>query len=331
MPKNNTKIVVTRTPLRISFFGGGTDIDYFYKKTIGEVFSTTINKYIYVTVKDHGEIFAQKYRLNYSISERKNNINKIKNNIIRETLKYLKIKRPLYISSVGDLPNKSGLGSSSSFTVGLIKALCELEGKSISKKKLAEMACHIEIKILKNPIGKQDQYAAAYGGANHFTFLKNSNVKIKSKKEYDNFIKLILKNSLLLYTGITRNASAILSEQKQSKNNFIKLLKIKKICTNFIKNKKKLNLEDFIKNLENSWKIKKDLSKKTTNSRIEKIYNLAKINGARGVKLLGAGGGGFFLIVLKNKEKKFFSRAMSKFKILELSFEKYGSKVIFKN
>ena len=159
------------------------------------------------------------------------------------------------------MPNKSGLGSSSSFTVGLIKALCELEGKSISKR-LAEMACHIEIKILKNPIGKQDQYAATYGGVNHFTFLKNSNVKIKSKKEYDDFIKLILKNSLLLYTGITRNASAILSEQKQSKNNFIKLLKIKKNLYKFLKNKKKLKLEDFIKNLENSWKIKKDLSKK---------------------------------------------------------------------
>jgi D-glycero-alpha-D-manno-heptose-7-phosphate kinase len=209
------KIVVTRTPLRISFFGGGTDISSFYKKYSGDIFSTTINKYIYVTVKEHGKIFSEKYRLNYSISERKKKINDIKNNIIKETIRHLKIHRPLYISSVGDLPSKSGLGSSSSFTVGLIKALYEFESKKISKKELAELACKIEIDILKNPIGKQDQYAAAFGGLNHIAFFKNSGVKVNYKKNYIKFIKKIFDNSLLLYTGITRKASDILAAQKK--------------------------------------------------------------------------------------------------------------------
>lgn len=325
------KLVVTKTPLRISFFGGGTDIDYFYKKKFGEVFSTTIDKYIYVTVKEHSNIFAQKYRLNYSVSERKNDIKSIKNNIIRETLKYLKIDRPLYISSIGDLPNKSGLGSSSSFIVGLIKALFELEGKIITKKKLAEMACYIEIKVLKNPIGKQDQYAAAYGGVNHYSFLKNSEVKITSKKIYVNFIKKIFKNSMLLYTGITRNSSEILGAQKKEKHTFENLLKIKKICNEFINTKKnQINLNTFIKYLERSWQIKKDITKKMTNPRIDKIYKLLEIYGARGIKLLGAGGGGFFFFIVEKKKRNDLVKNLSNYKILDLNYESQGSRVILK-
>lgn len=326
------KIVVTRTPLRISFFGGGTDISSFYKKYSGDIFSTTINKYIYVTVKEHGKIFSQKYRLNYSISERKKNINDIKNNIIRETIRYLKIHRPLYISSVGDVPNKSGLGSSSSFTVGLIKALYELESKKISKKELAELACKIEIEILKNPIGKQDQYAAAYGGLNHISFFKNSRVKVSYKKNYIKFIKKIFNNSLLLYTGITRNASDILAAQKKQKEVFDKLIRIKKICNEFIKIKnKKLSLKIFQDYLDESWKIKKDLTNKISNYKINKIYRLSKLNGAKSLKLLGAGGGGFFFILIDKNKKKLFKKNMSKYKFLDLKYENEGSKVILSN
>lgn len=329
MKKN---IVVTKTPLRLSFFGGGTDINTFYKKNPGEVFSTTINKYIYVTVKEHGKIFDEKYRLNYSISERKKKIDDITNNIIRETIRYLKIDRPLYISSVGDLPIQSGLGSSSSFTVGLIKALHELESKKISKKKLAELACKIEIKILKNPIGKQDQYAASYGGINHITFLKNSKVDVKYKKNYVKFIKKLFENSLLLYTGITRNASDILAIQKKQKNVPEKLMKIKKICSNFLKiENKKLSLNIFQKYLDESWKIKKDLTNKTSNHKIDKIYRLSKLNGAKSLKLLGAGGGGFFFVIIKKKNKKKFKKKMSKFTLYDLAYESDGSKIILSN
>ena len=323
--------VVTKTPLRISFFGGGTDISSFYKKYNGEVFSTTINKYIYVTVKEHGEIFSEKYRLNYFVSENKKKINDIKNNIIRETIKYLKIDRPLYISSVGDLPNKSGLGSSSSFTVGLIKALYEFESKKISKKNLAELACRIEIEVLKNPIGKQDQYAAAFGGVNCITFLKNSKVKVNFKKKYENFIKELFKNSLLLYTGITRNASKILNVQQKEPDILNKLTEIKKVCNNFLKIKNKdLSIDLFRKHLEKSWEIKKNLTKTTTNSIIDRIHKDAKLNGAKSLKLLGAGGGGFFLVIIDKINKKKFKKKMIKYKILDLKYENMGSRVILK-
>ena len=166
------KLVISKTPLRVSFFGGGTDIENYYLKKNGKVISTTIDKYVYVTIKEHGELFRRNFRLNYSKSENKNTLSKIENNIIRETLRIMKIKRPLYISSISDIPDRTGLGSSSSFTVGLIKALYAFEGKKISKKNIAELACKIEINILRNPIGKQDQYAATYGGLNSITFKK---------------------------------------------------------------------------------------------------------------------------------------------------------------
>ena len=176
------KTIITRTPLRISFFGGGSDIKKFYSKKRGMVISSTIDKFIYVTIKKHGKTFDEKYRLNYQKSENVNNVNNIKNNIIRESLKYLKITEPLYISTIADIPSMSGLGSSSSFTVGLLKGLFALKNKKISKKKLAELACKIEIDLLKSPIGKQDQYAAAYGGINKFVFYKK-NVQVYSLKK----------------------------------------------------------------------------------------------------------------------------------------------------
>ncbi len=323
------KIVVTKTPLRISFFGGGTDIAFFYKKYNGDVLSTTINKYIYVTVKEHGNIFNQTYRLNYSTSERKKKLSMIKNDIIRECLKIVKIRRPIYISTVGDVPNSSGLGSSSSFAIGLLKALHKFESKKISKKDLAELACKVEINILKNYIGKQDQYAAAYGGLNHFSFKKNSKIIIKKKNSHISFLKFLFKNSLLLYTGVTRNASDILKSQKK-RESLKKLKLIKKLCNEFLKIKKNnLNLKIFCDFINNSWKIKSKLSNKTSNKKIDKIFNLCKKNGAQGLKLLGAGGGGFFFLIINEKEKKLFKKNLIKYKFLDLEYEPYGSRVIY--
>jgi D-glycero-alpha-D-manno-heptose-7-phosphate kinase len=322
-------MVVTKTPLRISFFGGGTDIEYFYKKFGGDVFSTTINKYIYVTVKQHGEIFRQTYRLNYSESERKKKLSKIKNDIIRECLKVVKINRPVYISTVGDVPNSSGLGSSSSFTVGLLKALYEFESRKINKKDLAELACKIEINILKNYIGKQDQYAAAYGGLNHISFKKNSKIAVNKKNSYISFLKFLFKNSILLYTGVTRNASNILKSQKK-KESIEKLKIIKKLCNEFLVIKKSnLTLKNFSKFLDDSWKIKSNLSNKTSNKKIDKIFALSRKYGAQGQKLLGAGGGGFFFLIIKEKEKKLFLKNLSKYQFLDLKYEPNGSRTIY--
>ena len=177
--KKIINFVVSKTPLRVSFLGGGTDVPYFYKKFGGSTLSMAIDKFVYVTVKRHSHYFIEKYRLNYHESENSNSIKNIKNTIIKETIRYFKIKTPLYISVISDVPIGSGLGGSSSFLVGLITALCKLEGIILSKKKIFELAAYIEINILKKPIGKQDHIPAVYGGFAYTLYKKNHEVKKK--------------------------------------------------------------------------------------------------------------------------------------------------------
>ena len=327
------KIVITKTPLRVSLFGGGTDIKNFYKKNSGSVISATIDKFVYVTVKEHGKLFNEKYRLNYFRAENKKNLTNIQNDIIRETLKKIKINKPIYISSISDIPSGSGLGSSSAFTVGLIKALYELKNKKISNLQLAKLACEIEIDKVKSPIGKQDQYAAAIGGFNIIRFNKNSSVNIK--KIYDlKIIKNIFKNSLGIWTGNVRKTNEILNDQNQrfSKNEK-NLLEVKKLTQIFEKNlKKKFSIDEFAKLLNKSWLIKKILSKKIYTKKILKIYQTALNNGSIGGKVLGAGGGGFLFLVVKPNNKEKLKKEILKFdkyiQIVKFNFYKSGSKII---
>ena len=323
------KLVVSKTPLRVSFFGGGTDIENFYSKKNGKVISTTIDKYVYVTVKEHAELFRRNFRLNYSKSENKNSLNKIENNIIRETLRIMKIKRPIYISSISDIPDRTGLGSSSSFTVGLIKALYAFEGRKISKKKIAQLACKIEIDILRNPIGKQDQYAATYGGLNALTFKKNG-VFINPLKQKNNFIKKVLNNSLLIFSGNTRSASKILKDQKKNHNlNLLKLNDLKNISEKFLKfSKKDLNFNNFAKLLKNNWELKKKLSKKINSRKIENLINICNQNGALAVKLLGAGGGGFIFALFEKNNISLIKKKFKNFEFVSLQYEPNGSSII---
>ena len=181
-PASHTpRIVVTRTPLRVSFAGGGTDLADFYERGYGAVFSTAIDKYIYVTVKRHSQLFNEPIRVNYSSTEQVDTVDEIKNNIARECLRFLKIQPPIYISTVGDLQASTGLAGSSSFAVGLLHALHAYRGERVSPGQLAEEATHIEINVLKEPIGKQDQYAAAFGGLNFFRFNPGGAVTVASK------------------------------------------------------------------------------------------------------------------------------------------------------
>ena len=327
------KIVITRTPLRISLFGGGTDIKNFYKKNSGSVISATIDKFVYVTVKEHGKLFNEKYRLNYFRTENKKNLTKIQNDIIRETLKKIKINKPIYISSISDIPSGSGLGSSSAFTVGLIKALYELKNKKISNLQLAKLACEIEIDKVKSPIGKQDQYAAAIGGFNFIRFNKNSSVNVKKINEIK-IIKNIFKNSLGIWTGNVRKTKEILNDQNQrfSKNEK-NLLEVKKLTNKFEKSlKKKFSIDEFSKLLNKSWLIKKILSKKISTKKILKIYKTALNNGSLGGKVLGAGGGGFLFLIVKSNNKEKLKKEILKIdkyiQILKFNFYKLGSKII---
>src|SRR5271170_2151608 len=221
------KIVVTRTPLRVSFAGGGTDLADFYERDYGAVFSTAIDKYIFVTVKQHSKLFNEPIRINYSVTELVDDVSQIKNNIARECLRLLKIDPPIYISTAGDLPVSTGLAGSSAFAVGLLNALHAYRGERVSPGQLAEEACHIEINVLKEPIGKQDQYAAAFGGLNFLRFSPGGGVTVEHARVNEGFINDLFDHILMFWTGTQRDAKSVLTEQ--SKNIPAKMDYLKKI------------------------------------------------------------------------------------------------------
>ena len=324
--------VITKTPLRISFFGGGTDFEDFYKLDYGRVIATTINKFIYVTVKNHDPLFNENFRLNYSETEKVSSLGEIQNNIIRECLKLVKIKPPIYISVVSDIPSHSGLGSSSSLTVGLLNALYCIKGIRKTPNELAKLACKIEIDKLNQPIGKQDQYIAANGGFIDIKFLKNNKIKIRKIRD-KKILEKIFKNSTLVWTGQYREAKSILKEQKlKIKKNLFKLRLLNKISSEALSlmRKKNFNIKKFCFLLNKSWYVKKSLSNKISSNSNDKFYNLCKNYGAMGGKLLGAGGGGFFFLVYNNLYRSRFLNFIKKFYTPKcIPFEK-GTEIIYK-
>ncbi len=323
------RIITTATPQRISFAGGGTDINYFYEKHGGLSLSTTIDKFIYVTVKIHNKLFNEKYRLNYSITEHVNKLDDIKNEIARECIRFLNIEDPLYISSTSDMPALSGLGSSSSFAVGLLHALHLLKGDHVSIAQIAEEACHIEINILKKPIGKQDQYAAAFGGVNLFSFMPNGDVSLNPIN--NDHIQQLLENSLLFYTKIQRSADDVLSDQKAGyKVNEKSLLEIKSLATEFYEALKEptLPLNKLGKLLHRNWLSKKTLSKKVSNSKIDDYMETAIRDGALGGKILGAGGGGFLFLIANKKNHSKIKRSLGELENVDFKFEPVGTRTL---
>lgn len=324
-------MILTRTPFRISFAGGGTDLSIFYKKNnFGKVISSTIDKYLYVMVKKLPSFVEHKYRINWSKTEFVNSINKIKNPIAREALKYFKINYPLEITTISEIPAQTGLGSSSAFAVGLVNALFALKGKRVSKEKIARTAAHIEIKMLKRFIGKQDHYASAYGGVNIFTFYKNEKVSVKPLKKID--YNNLRNNISLFFTFKQRNSNAgsILKKQKlNSDENFDELKNLLKdvdLCEKIISNKK--NLDGLGRILERSWKFKLKNLKNENMKQLNATYNKALRNGAKGGKILGAGNGGFFLFHTNNKIKKKLKTSLTKNFHLDFNIENEGTKII---
>ncbi len=323
------KIITTATPQRISFAGGGTDINYFYEKHGGLVLSTTIDKFIYVTVKIHNKLFEEKYRLNYSITEHVNHLDDIKNEIARECIRFLGIDESLYISSTSDLPALSGLASSSCFAVGLLNALHQLKGDHVSIAQIAEEACHIEIDILKKPIGKQDQYAAAFGGVNLFNFNQDGSVVLTPVTNRN--IYQIFENSLLFYTNIQRSADEVLSDQKTGFNiNEKSLLEIKELASDFYKivNQPVFQLDSLGELLHKSWMSKKALSKKVSNTMIDTFYEKAIQNGAAGGKILGAGGGGFLFLLAPKKKHTQIIAELNGLEHVAFNFEPVGTRTL---
>lgn len=321
-------MLITKTPFRISFGGGGSDMATFYEKYGGCVLSTSINKYMYLSIHPY---FDSDYTvLKYSQNEIVGDIKKIDHKIFKQVLKDKDVSG-VEIVSTADIPGGTGLGSSSTFTVGLLNTLYCYKGKYVSKAKLAEEACQVEIEKLKSPIGKQDQYAAAFGGLNFIRFNKDDTVSVLPIMMKSSVFKKLEKNLLMFYTGVVRSANSILSEQKESIAFEDKAKNLKKMCGFAEDMKSSLENNDlsyFGKLLDDSWNLKKTLASGISNPDIDKAYNTAMECGASGGKLLGAGGGGFLLFYCdeENQEKLRKNIGLKEF---EFKFEHDGSSVIF--
>jgi D-glycero-alpha-D-manno-heptose-7-phosphate kinase len=325
-------MIIAKSPLRISLGGGGTDLPSYYKKFGGFLISATIDKHVYVSI---AETFNKKFILKYSKLEEVNNIKNIKHPIFRETLKYLKIKTPINISSHADIPAGTGLGSSGSFTVSLIHALSKLKELEIklSKTQLAETACKIEINILREPVGKQDQYTAAFGGINEYHFKKNGSVIVKKLRIRKKNINKLKKNLLIFFTGYSRSSYKILKSQDSrtktlDKEMIYNLDEIKEIGINSKECLEKGNLNDYGLILNDHWALKKRRSSNISNKKINYLYDFAKANGALGGKLIGAGGGGFLMFYTNNPNFLASKLKNQGLNILNYNFDYEGSVLI---
>lgn len=321
-------MIITRTPFRVSFVGGGTDLPDFFRVEPGAVVSTAIDKYMYIVVNRR---FDETIRVGYSKTEIVKDVEEIQHPVVREALKLVGITKRIEIVSIADIPAGTGLGSSSSFTVGLLNALYAYKGILKSAEELAREACHIEMDILGEPIGKQDQYIAAYGGFRYFQFNPDETtftepILYKNKEE-------LAQNLMLLYTGETREASSILKEQKANIKQGDKVEHFKKLRDLAFDLKTELNNStspDVLgKFLHNGWILKRNLASGISNPRIDEYYEKALQAGALGGKLLGAGGGGFLLLYCPREKQPKVRDVLSELTLVDFSLEPEGSKIIY--
>ena len=323
-------MIISRTPFRMSYVGGGTDIKAFYQEETGAVLSTSIDKYMYVSVHKK---FDDGIRIAYSKNEEVSSIEKIQHPLVRESLKLLNINGGLEITSTADIPGVgTGLGSSSSYTVGLLNALNAFKGSSISTANLAEKACEFEIIKCKEPIGKQDQYAAAFGGLNLFEFLPDDRVISSPVLCSNEFRKKLNCNTLIFYTGTARSASKILAEQTKvssNKDKRIILRRMAQLAYDFKKGIESKNFNALGEMLKENWKLKKSLTSDISNTLIDDMYESAINSGAIGGKLLGAGAGGFMMFLAPKRAQKKIIESLYKFRQVKFNIENSGSKIIY--
>ena len=323
-------MIISRTPFRISFVGGGTDLRGFYSKEYGQVLSTTIDKYIYIAVKRQTEIASFKYRVNWSKVEFKQRIDEIEHPIVREALRMLEIDFPCEITTFADIPAESGLGSSSSFTVGLLNALYALKEKMVSKEKLAKQAAEIEMDILKRNIGKQDHYAAAYGGLNVITFNPDESVNVNPiiKKSYS--LKELSNKLLLFFTRQTRDANEILKFQTEVIADKYETLKnMRDLVPDLKKSILQEDFDNFGRLLHENWLLKKSITAQISNEKIDECYQKALDSGALGGKILGAGGGGFLCFYADKKYQQRIKNNLYSLYYLDFNFENGGTQISF--
>jgi D-glycero-alpha-D-manno-heptose-7-phosphate kinase len=323
-------MIISQTPFRISFVGGGTDFEDFYRKYPGRVLSTSINKYIYLSVNPK---FDGQLRISYARTENVENRKEVQHPIVKAVLEEVGIEKGIEITSVGDIPGRgTGLGSSSSFTVGLLNVLYSYLGKYAPPEFLAEKACQVEIEKVGSPIGKQDQYAAAFGGLNQITFNTNGKTEVepiylppKLKEDFQNHL-------LLFYTGQQRASAPILAEQKENiEKKFEFLRKLSDLVPVFREALEKGDFKKMGEILHQNWLMKKELSSGISNPQLEEMYNLALKAGAWGGKILGAGGGGFLLVLSSPENQGKIKEALRNYQLMPFRFTEAGSKIVFKS
>lgn len=331
-------MIISRTPFRISFFGGGTDYPLWYKDHGGVVLATSINKYCYITCRYLPPFFEYKYRIVYSNKEQVQTISEIDHPSVRECIRFMNFTDGDYgleIHHDGDLPARTGLGSSSSFTIGLLNTLYALKGRMVTKRQLALDAIHVEQNMIKENVGSQDQTIASFGGFNKIEFNFDDGqhrIDVKPITLSSEKCQLLQDHLMLFFTGLSRTASEIAEEQiKQIPNKEKELIKMTEMVNDAIDilNGNDLDIIEFGKLLHNSWTIKRSLTDKITTSQIDKIYRDALNAGAIGGKLLGAGGGGFILLFVEPEFQHKVREKLRDLLYVPFKFENLGSQIIY--
>lgn len=324
-------MLISRTPLRISFAGGGSDLPAFYREEPGAVVSTTINKYIYINVNtkfDHG------IRASYAITETVNSVDELRHELIREAMKLLKLTGGIEITSISDIPSQgTGLGSSSTYTVGLLNALYAYTGRFAGAERLAREACDIEIERCAKPIGKQDQYIAAYGGLQYIQFNPDESVFVDPIICRPATKQRLQERLLMFYTGVTRSANHILEQQKANTERDVDRRRTLRTMTRMAQDLRAAlhndDLDSFGEILHEGWQLKQQLATGISNQRINEWYGRAREHGAIGGKILGAGGGGFLLVYAPVERHAEIIAALPELSLMPFAFEPQGSKIVY--
>lgn len=324
-------MIISRTPFRISFFGGGTDFPIWYRENSGAVLSTTIDKYCYISCRRLPPFFEYRHRIVYSKYEHVNEIDEIIHPAAREVFRFMNVKEGVEIHHDGDLPAKSGLGSSSAFTVGLLHALYAYKGRMITKRKLALDAIHVEQDLIKENVGSQDQVAVAFGGLNKISFSGSHNIEVAPITIGENRMREFQNHLMLFFTGFSRLATEIEGEKmkqiSKKKKELGMMHGLVDEAINILNGER--DIVDFGKLLNETWQLKKCLSEKVSTGQIDEIYDTGMKNGAIGGKLLGAGGGGFMLFFVRPEDRERLRQALGKFLHVPFRFDLLGSQIIY--
>lgn len=324
-------MIISRTPFRISFFGGGTDYPVWYNEHGGAVLATSINRYCYITCRYLPPFFEYSHRVVYSLVENVNDVNQIRHPAVRECIKFMRIQDGLEIHHDGDLPARSGLGSSSSFTVGMLHAFHALRGEMPARLQLALEAIRVERDLINENVGSQDQVTAAFGGLNYINFAAGDKITVQPVTISGERLQLLQSYLMLFFTGFSRSASEIAAEQiKNTPNRTVELHAIRALVDEALKiltaNGK---MRDFGKLLHESWKLKRSISERISNNHVDDIYEQALAAGAIGGKLLGAGGGGFMLLFVEPDKQPVVRAKLAHLLHVPFAFESLGSQIIF--